>query len=135
MEFSEDYIPESIFLYLFREDFLFGFTESDIVTISLDDFMSIPFTYPIPEIIPDHRTETCKENCSENMLFSPESSDKDHDIHPWHCRTDNWKRFNTGRCECNKIIPISKDSNKFSNPLDSIFDPVGFHERYQEEYE
>lgn len=62
MELTEDDIPESVLLYLFREDFLFCFTESYIVSVSLDDLVPVPLTYPVSEVVPEHSTECCERD-------------------------------------------------------------------------
>ena len=58
MKLSEYNIPKSIFLDLFCEYFLFCFPESDIVTITVDDLVSIPFSDPISDIVTEHSTDT-----------------------------------------------------------------------------
>jgi hypothetical protein len=57
MKLSEYNIPKSIFFDLFCEDFLFCFSESDIVTITVDDLVSIPFSDPISDIVTEHGTD------------------------------------------------------------------------------
>lgn len=135
MKFSKNNIPKSVFFYLFWEYFLFCFSESDVVTIFLDDLMSIPFSDPISDIISDHGTKCSQENRSYDMSFSPKSTNKNHNIHPWKSCSDNREWFCTSRDKCNKIIPISKYSNEFTNPSNSWFYQLWFYERdnYQDE--
>ncbi len=85
MEFPEDDIPEAIILDLFFENLLFGLPDSEPVTVFFDKLMSIPFPYPEAEIVPDHSTDNSRDDREGKMISSPESSDEDHDIHPWNC--------------------------------------------------
>ena len=89
MEFSEDDIPEAIFLDLFREDFLFSLPDSEPVTVFFDQFMSVPFPDPVAEIVPEHRTDDGSEDREEEVITSPESTDKYHHIHPRDCSSDD----------------------------------------------
>ncbi len=57
MKLSEYNIPKSIFFDLFCEDFLFCFSESDIVTITVYDLVSVPFSDPISDIVTEHGTD------------------------------------------------------------------------------
>ena len=134
MEFSKNDIPKTIFLNLFFEDFLFCFSESDIVTISMDDLVSIPFSDPISEIVTDHSTDAGKEYRKDEMWFAPESSNQDHDIHPWYSCPDYWERFYTRWCECNQIIPVSESEDELSDPCDGWLDEIWIYQRDHDQY-
>ena len=82
MKLPEDDIPEAIILDLFFEDLLFSLSDSEPVTIFLDKLMTVPFTDPEAEIVPDHGADDGRDDRKGKMISCPESSDEDHDIHP-----------------------------------------------------
>lgn len=135
MKFPKHDIPESIFLELSGEDFLFCLPESEPVSVFLDEFTTIPLPDPVPEIIPEHRPDDRREDREEEMISSPESSDKDHHIHPGNRSTDDRERLNTRGEKCDQIVPVSKWLDKLAYPLNPCLDPLGTSERDDEEGE
>lgn len=91
MKFPKQDIPESVFLELFVEDFFFCFPKSEPVTIFLDEFFSIVFSYPVAEIVPNHCSNDGERDSDEEMITRPESSYEDHNIHPWNRSSDDWQ--------------------------------------------
>jgi hypothetical protein len=95
MKFSEYNIPKSISLYLTLENFCLGTTDSEPVTIAMDEFISPPFSYPVSDVVPDHRSENCSESGESEMSRPPESSYEYHDIHPWYSCPDEGQTLDT----------------------------------------
>ncbi len=135
MKLSENDIPESVLLYLFFEDFLFSFSKTDIVSVFFDNLMSIPFSYPITDVVSDHCSYCSQDYSADNMWLSPESSNKNHYIHSWYCGSDDWEWLRTGTRKGNKIIPTTKRDNEFAYPSNPKLDPIRFYERYHYQYE
>lgn len=69
------------------------------------------------------------------MLSSPESSYEYHHVHAWDSCSDEGKRFDTGRCKSDKIIPATKYFYEISDPGNSYLDPLGAYERYDDDSE
>ncbi len=61
MKFSEDNIPKSIFLDLLMEDRSFRLSDSEPVAVFFYKLGSIPFSYPVSEIISEH--------CSDDRTY------------------------------------------------------------------
>lgn len=129
MKLSENDIPKAIFRDLFFEYFLFCFSESDIVSVFFYDFMSVPFTDPVAEIVSEHCSDTCETYRQEYMIFPPKSSYENHDIHTRHGSSDDRKWLDTGRCKCYKKVPVSESLDQFSYPFYTSFYPFWMHER------
>ena len=130
MKLPEDDIPEAIILDLFFEDLLFCLSDSEPVTIFLDELPTIPFADPEAEIVPDHGTDDGRDDREGKMISCPESSDEDHDIHPRNGSSNDRKWLDTGRCERDQVIPWSELLDEFPHPDDRRLDPFRMDERY-----
>ena len=135
MELAEDDIPKPVSLDLLAEDFLFCFAESDVVTISFYDLMTVPFAYPVADIVADHRTECCKENSPDDMRLAPESSYQYHHVHPRYRSPDDRHRLDTRTRECDEIVPVPECLDQDSDPLDPWFDPLWLRKSEHEQSE
>lgn len=91
MKFSEDDIPKSIFFDLLMENRCFCFSYSEPIAIFFDKLRSIPFSYPVPEIISEHGSDNGTYDRTCDMVLTPETPNKDHHIHPWNSGTNNGK--------------------------------------------
>ncbi len=128
MKFPKQDIPESVFLELFVEDFFFCFPKSEPVTIFLDEFFSIVFSYPVAEIVPNHCSNDGERDSDEEMITRPESSYEDHNIHPWNRSSDDWQWLNTCRKKSNEIIPVPNRLDNSPNPYKGSFYPLFMHQ-------
>jgi hypothetical protein len=91
VKLSEDDIPKSIFLDLPFQYTSFCLPDSEPVTILHDKLFPEPFPDPVADIVPEHRSEYCRDDGQCQVFSSPESSYEDHHIHPWDCCTDKGK--------------------------------------------
>ncbi len=134
MKFSEDDVPKSIFLYLFMEYISLCLSDTKPIAIFLYQFCPVPFTDPVSKIIPEHSADYCRGDRPDDMSFPPESPYENHDIHPRDSRPDDRKWLDTGRKECDEIIPISKCCYEIPDPLYTNFDPFWSYERDADKY-
>ena len=85
--------------------------------------MSVPFAYPIADVVPEHRTDRCEYDSSDDMRLTPESAYEDHYIHARNCSSYDRHRLDTGTRECDEIVPVPESRDESSDPLDPRFDP------------
>ena len=134
VKLSENDIPKPIFLYLFMQYGCFRLSDTEPITILLYELCSIPFPDPVSKIIPEHSTDDGREDCPYDMRLPPESSYKNHDIHPWYCCPDDWKRLYASREKCYEIIPRAESLDELTEPLYTYLDPLRSCERDNHEY-
>lgn len=91
MKLPENNIPKSIFFYLSMKDVRFSLSESDPVSVFLDNLCTVPFSYPVAEIVPEHSPENRDNYSDKKVSLAPESSDQYHDIHSWYGSPDDRK--------------------------------------------
>ena len=132
MKLPEDDIPEAIILDLFFEDLLFCLSDSEPVTIFLDELPTVPFADPEAEIVPDHGTDDGRDDREGKMISCPESSHEDHDIHPWDSSPNDRKWLDASWCECDEIIPWSECLDEFAHPDNRLLYPFRMDERYDQ---
>lgn len=124
MELAECDIPESVFLELSLEDLLLSTPEREPVSVFFDELVAIPLPDPVSEIVPEHGTEYRRDDREGEVCLRPESSDEDHDIHPWYCRPDDRQWLDTCRGECDEIVPVAECLDECTDPVDSHLDPL-----------
>lgn len=135
MKFPKYNIPKAIFLYLLMEYRCLSASHAEPVTIFFDKLSPIPFAYPISKIIPEHSSDDSTEYRSDDVGFSPESSHKNHNIHPRYSGTDNRKWLDACREKCYEIVPVSEWLYQLTDPLDTGLYSLWSYERYNDERE
>lgn len=123
MEFSENNIPESIFLELYVEDLFFSSSYSEPISIFHYESFSKVFSYPVTKIVSEHSTKYCKSYCRKEVATCPKASNQDHDIHSRNSGPNDGERFDTGREKCDEVVPVSYGFDYFSYPDNSSINP------------
>lgn len=122
MEFPSNNKPESVFIDLFFEPTEFSRTSSEKSSIFSQSIRMTIFPHEITESITETRSYHCHYGCHRKYppLFRyKKSPHKNHNIHAWHYRADERKRFCHGDNKENDVVPISPRLNLNTHPINN----------------
>ena len=129
MKFSKNYKPGTVFFNLFFEILKLRSPESEPISISLKEGMSVPPSEEVPDSISDKRSDNRETDHIDKLNlaeFPEKTSDEKHDLLPGNEYPDDRKRLDDTTRECNQIVPISENVDLFFHPSDKLFNERWF---------